>query len=47
MRVAVALLAAGIALIVWLRHTRHTFIRDRPAWKPDDHTIYDNRGDRR
>lgn len=47
MRVAAALIIAGVAAIVWLRHTRRGWVADRPAWKPVDHGINENRGDRR
>ena len=44
MRIAVLIVTAGIALIVWLKLTRH--VQDAPRWKPADRTISDNRSKR-
>lgn len=44
MRVAVVLFATGCVLLYWLKRTRH--VDDTPKWKPDDHTITNNRNRR-
>lgn len=41
----VAITALGLLIILWLRFTRRHI--DTPPWKPIDHSITNNRGDRR